>query len=269
MNMTRMARHGGTLGILLVGLLCSEAFPADPYVILNNNKRLVGTRIRVNANGDIVLTTARGPMTFPRKSVRMAVAGKPAEFDRAAHLVKSGAHGDAVPILEKIVRKYRGLEWDNRGRELLAQAYFAKGDYRAAAKTCEVLFREAPARPAGKELRATYWIALLRSKQISKLTPILNEAVAGGGRADAAAAQLIRGDIRIARNDVQNAVLDYMRTVLLFEDVKAVQPEALFKAAGCLEKLRDNRAKDLYRKLVDGYPDSDYAGEARKRLAGL
>ena len=57
--------------------------------------------------------------------------------------------------------------------------------------------------------------------------------------------------------------MDYLRVVLLYESEKDVQPEALFKTAEALKALRDPRAPEYSKKLVEQYPDSPYAQKAK------
>jgi TolA-binding protein len=107
---------------------------------------------------------------------------------------------------------------------------------------------------------------LLDAKQFEKLEKSLAETIAAGSRADAARAQIMRGDIRAAQNQLELALQDYLRTVVLFKNERASQPEALLKAAQTLEKLRDNRAADMYRKIVEEYSSSPQAATARAKL---
>ena len=104
------------------------------------------------------------------------------------------------------------------------------------------------------------------AQQFSTLKTELDTVIAGGNRDMAALAQLIRGDMYLAQGQKQDALYDYLRTVVLYEQVKEVQPEALFKAAQMLEELRDPRATDLRKKLVADFPASDYAKRVRTTL---
>jgi hypothetical protein len=45
-----------------------------------------------------------------------------------------------------------------------------------------------------------------------------------------------------------------------------VQPEALFKAAEILEEMRDPRADEMKKKLVQEYKDSEYAAKLSGKI---
>jgi hypothetical protein len=56
-----------------------------------------------------------------------------------------------------------------------------------------------------------------------------------------------------------DAAMDYLRSILMYADVVAAQPEALSKAAQLFDDMRDPRAEDLKKRLRANYPDSPYA----------
>jgi TolA-binding protein len=110
--------------------------------------------------------------------------------------------------------------------------------------------------------------ALLAAKQYPALIRELDAVAASGSRPDAALAQIMRGDIQVAQNNLDQAVLDFLRTAILFQDVKdpAIQGEAHLKAAQALEAMREPRAKDMYRRLVEKYPSAPQAAQAKAKL---
>ena len=63
------------------------------------------------------------------------------------------------------------------------------------------------------------------------------------------------------------ALIDgYLRTVVFFQGIKSVQPEALYKAAKCFEeKGQHSYAEKMRKELLSSYPQSE---EARQLRAG-
>ena len=249
--------------VLLLGcIVISEA----AYVVTKQGKRIEGTEIRAKATGEIILQTTQGQRNFSKGQYSRAVADNPPQFDRAKQLINERKFDAAVPILESIVKKYRFLEWDNQARVLLPQVYLGKGDFGAAVKAFEELFRVSPKSKEKEDLLWGYRDTLIKAGKVAQLEPVLDKVIQGGSRADAARAQIMRGDIRRSQGQLESAALDYLRTVILFEKEKSSQPEALFKAASALEELRDRRYKELYKRLANDYPNSPYASEARAKL---
>ena len=230
------------------------------HLILQNGKRVEGSSVRLTASGDYMIKTSAGDRTFPKAQVREAVADKPAEYDKAMALVKGKKFDEAAPALEAIARKYRGVGWDDQANKVLAQIYLDQNDGKkayGAAKAISEGFRSRP------DVRAVYWQALLASDNMTELEKDLDAAIADASdRGLAARAQTMRGDIKMKRNQTEKAVLDYLRTVILFESEKDAQPEALFKAAAALQQLRDGKADTLFAKLKKDYPESKYASQA-------
>ena len=260
-----------TTKLFLIGLaaaLAAGAAGAAPYVVLSNGQQVQGSAIRALANGDINLTMDMGMRTFPKGSYVKAVADKPAEYDQAAAAIKAQKFDAAVPLLEAIVAKYRYLGWDVEASKLLAQALLGKGDAEGAVKAYEQLFLVAPAEKQNADTAWGMRRAMLKAKQYPALIRQLDAVAAAGVRAEAARAQTMRGDIQLDQNNVELAALDYLRTAILFADVKdaAILGEATYKAAAALEQLRDPRAKDMYKKVATEFKTSPYAAQAAGKL---
>ena len=102
---------------------------------------------------------------------------------------------------------------------------------------------------------------LLENEQFATLEGELKGLIETGSRGAAASAQLMRGEIDRRKGDFRKALVGgYLRTVVLFADIKAVQPEALFKAAQCFEELGETpNAEKMRQKLLAEYPGSEYS----------
>lgn len=258
----RMTLTGG----LVLSILLVSGMPArSAYVITIQGQTVEGSDIRAKSDGEIILTTPQGTRTFYKGQYTRAVADKPADFDRAKQLIEAGKYDEATKILEDIILRYRYLEWDATAMSLLPQIYVRKGDFAGAVAAYDKLFSASPKSKEDADIQWTYRKTLLDGKMYDKLDPLLAAVIGSGSRTDAARAQIMRGDVRMAQNQLEPAALDYLRTVVLFETEREVQPEALFKAADALEKLRDARAKDLYKKIVETYPNSPFAAQARTK----
>ena len=70
-----------------------------------------------------------------------------------------------------------------------------------------------------------------------------------------------RGDVLLAQGDAKSALRDgYLRTILMFQDVKDIQPEALYKAMKAHQSIGEHPYAEKWRKrLLAGYPTSEYA----------
>jgi outer membrane protein assembly factor BamD (BamD/ComL family) len=184
---------------------------------------------------------------------------KPAEFDKAAQDFAAKRYDQAIPVLEDLATRYKRLQWDGRARELLANAYFAKSDFKKAAQVMGDLMENTPKHQITEEQYALYWKGLMGAQMTGVLKKSLNDAIDGDSKVLASLATVYRGDLNKAEGKREDAVLDYLRAVLLYEEALSVHPEALYKAAQLLDEMRDGRADELRKKLMSLYPNSSYA----------
>ncbi len=257
----------------LISIGCAAAVMAGaawaaPYVILPNGSRVAGSAIRALSNGDVNLTTDVGVRTFPKGSYMKAVADKPAEFDQAMAALNAKKYDDAIKLFNGIIASLRGLDWDVAAARELPKALLGKGDAEGAVQAYDRLFLLSPAEKQNSDVAWAHRRAMLQAKQYAGLIRQLDAVAAAGNRPDAARAQIMRGDIQLAQNNLEQAAMDYLRTAILFQDVTdpLIQGEAHFKAASALEQMREARAKDLYRKVVEQYGSSPYAAQAKGKM---
>jgi tetratricopeptide (TPR) repeat protein len=210
---------------------------------------------RVETSEGIILPMAA-------KEVESLEIDKPADMDKAEQLIKGGQVDSAIPLLEGIISGYTMLVWDNKAREALARAHVQKKDPKKAANVMEEMIKAVDPATVTREQRRLYWDILLAADRTSSLKKELDEAIATAPRETAALAQLMRGNMNRAGGQKEDALLDYLRTVILFKDVKDAQPEALFKAAEMMDELRDPRAGERRKELLQLYPDSEWAKKA-------
>ena len=266
----KSTRALASLALAIDGLLLAQAALAAPYVILKDGvTRREGTRIRADKDGTIILTTAQGNIPFPRGQYAKAVMDEPPEFKPAAAAVAAGKIDDKViSTLEKIVSDCRYLNWDVEAQKLLAEALLKKGDAAGADAAYKKLYTFDPELQKNTDISWAHRRAMLAVKQYATLQKSLDAVAAAGPRTEAARAQNMRGDISLAQNRLEEAAMDYLRTAILFADVKDAEilGEATFKAAQVLEQLRDSRAKEMYRKCAEEYRSSSYAAKARNKI---
>ncbi len=248
----------GGSALVLVGVLSASA----AYVELVDGSRRDGSAIRARSDGAIILTTPQGNVEFTRGQYTKAWADKPAEFDRARQLAAQKNYDEAIKFLDPIILNFRYLEWDNNARVVKAQVLSAKGDAAGAVAVYDQLFQASPEAKKDSTTLWAYYGAMVDAKQFDKLSPQLDALISTGSRADAARAQVVRGDIKLSQANVEGAVLDYLRSAILYENEQAVLPEALFKAAEGLDKLRDPRAKDLYRRVASEFGGTPWGQKA-------
>ncbi len=190
---------------------------------------------------------------------------RPPELDNAIKQVRSGNYARALPVLEKIMKEYTMLQHDVTAARYLAHSYLKTKNPRQAVKMCDRVVSSNPKAAQDEQFAGIYWQALLETDQLIKLDKALGVAIEGGSRQLGAVAQIRRGDIAKQKGNLDDALIDgYLRTVVFFQAIKSVQPEALYKAAQCFEeKGQHSRAEKWRKELLSSYPQSEQARRLR------
>lgn len=253
--------------VLAAGVAVRVGAQSQSYVILMDDRRIEAANILARPDGTIVLTTPSGQtMEFERARVKQVMTPRPPEMDQAGAAFQARRFDEAIRLLREVYAKHRFFHWGEQASRLIGRAYLEKGDTDDAVKAFEEHLQRYPRAEQDSDWLWLYLSALLKKGDAAKLEPRLNKIIAEGARRDAARAQIFRGDLRLAANQLEAAVLDYLRAVMFYASEKEQLPTAMFKAASTLERLRDPRAKEWYRRVAEEFPNSPEAAEARKKL---
>jgi len=233
-----------------------------PGVITKTSGQRISGMIRWQpASGVYMVTTKENvALKVGAGEVAKIQVKKPAELESIVHLVQAGRHKAAIPALEKIMTAYAMLEWDIPSGIWLAEAHLKSDSAKKSVQVCEALISAHPEMVLSGELTGVYWDALFESGRLAGLRRHLTDAIARGSRHVAALAQIKRGDIDRKEGNLKEALVDgYLRTIVLFKQVREVQPEALFKATKCFEELgQHSHAEKMRKRLLAEFPQDPY-----------
>lgn len=242
--------------------VAGEGLAANPHVILPDGRKIEGSEVRATREGQIILTTPEGRMTFDPGT--QVVIDEPPEYARGLQQLQQRQYEPAIETLRGVIQQYRFLGWDQRAQRLLGRAYYDAGQFRQAVTAYDELFAAQPALAQDEVLQAGYLRALAAAGDKEKLLPLLEQSIRSGPRQAAAVAQVLRADVRRESGDIEGALFDYLRTSDLFRDAADVMGEATFKAAESFERLGDGAwAAVYYRRVAALAPDSTYAARAK------
>ena len=264
--MKRKTFTAGALAALLVLAAADARAQASGYLVMDDS---VGIQVKgqISWLGGSRIYEIRDPnnpsisRSVSHDKVRDVVVRKPDQLDAAVRAVEEGRYtGSHIALLAKIVEQYEMLQHDLTAGAALARAYVETGK----ATQTEELYRKLKASrsvaslPGG--LVSAYWDALLKLGKNSILTREIDQMVQNGSRGAVAVAYILKGDIQKQDGKLEDALIDgYLRTVVLYRDIKEAQPEALYKAHLCFKELNQvTRAETMQKKLVDGFPKSTY-----------
>ena len=251
--------------ILSTGMVLAQV--EGTIVIQEGGRRLTGNiqwSVRDKAY-KIMVKGGNIELSIEPDKIESLLIPKPAALTAAEGLVKQGQAGQAIPVLKKIVTEYNKLTWDATATRLLADAYLLDGNAKEAIDVCEKIISASPEAAYSGDMAPAYWRALMMGDRVAKLDDMLTKAVKEGDRTTSAFALIARGDLILKSGDTNDnaakALRDgYLRVVTLYKGIKDAQPEALYKAAKCFEKLgQSSRADTMRTTLKSDYGASEWA----------
>ncbi|MEI6970886.1 MAG: hypothetical protein WCL44_05150 [bacterium] len=273
---TRNKNRGRWVALLLCAAFgCAVAVGASAESTITKSD---GTILKVKSarwvqgqNGFTIMLADGSSQMIPKAVIESIDMEKPQKLILAESQLRSQQYDAAIMALESVMAEYQRLGWDMIAAERVADVYTrVKKDPRKAVAALEKVLRDVPKADISAGTQLAYWNTLLAQGRGSDaiLKKELDESIALGQRDLVAAAYVARGGLNQANGQREAALLDYLRVVILFENVKNIQPEALYRASSVLDEMKDKggRGDILRRKLLELYPDSPYADEARKKM---
>ena len=266
-NTMKKHRHLITAIVILFAGVISASAAVKGVIYKTDGTKFSGTIQWFGATQEYSINRSDNiNLTIPAAEVARVIVAKPAKFDAAQKAVRGGSYAGAIHPLEQIVKNYERLgDWDIKAASLLATAYLGMNQYPQAKTMCEKIMRANPEVDKSGEFNSVYWAVLEKMKLEAKLTSVLTDAIRTGGREVAAVAQMKRADIEMSKGNVKKALVDgYLRTAILFKDIKGIQPEALLKSADCFQQIgRQSEAEKMRKRLLEYFPRSPEAKQVR------
>lgn len=261
MKTTEMLKRGlGIVLFLTFALAGLQAKAVGGKIQQTDGTWLVGEEIRFKkTSGEYIVTIKGTDIPVTKSRVKLVVIDKPAGYDQAVSALTAGAPDQAIQIAEQTYADcYMLSPWEARILNVLGSAYTRKGNKEKAASTYKKLLSAAPS-SITLDMQKKAWAAFIAVGDKETLRQSVEASIATGSRENAAAAYIARADMSKSQGNKQDAMLDYLRVVLLFEQVKTVQAEALYKITQCMEELRDPRSEEFRKKLMAEYPQDPWA----------
>jgi pentatricopeptide repeat protein len=263
---TRISAHralalvAGAAAVWLAGRAPARADAAGT-IIAKDNKQYPGN-IRWQGGMRAYAVEAKGmTMTLPLDRVRsIDVPASPA-LATAIRNVQEGRYTTAIPALKDLISQYEMLGPDVTAAGWLMNAYRKTNEAKKAVEIFEKMMRNNVWAPMSGDFVQQGAEAMLTSGQYDKLDVVLKDIIKRGSRVSAAWAQIKRGDILMKKGNFRDALEGgFLRTCMLYRDIRTAQPESLFKAAECFDQLGQGPyAERMRKKLLEDFPDSEYA----------
>lgn len=248
--MTTTLRKAALVGLLAFGALANAApAPAKAcYVIDARGQKHEGLELRlVSPGGDLELNVdGRARLPFKAGAYRAAMIPRPQEVAVLEKAFQDGQHEAVVKNAAGLFDKYKFLGWGGPIAHLEGQALLQTGKPQDALKAF-AKGRQFPGE-VGDDLTRGIVSALVDMKDTEQVQPMLNAMMASSRKQDAAFAFASRGRMLEHANKDKEAVLEYLKVLLFFEDssaVSGVREDARGRAVALLKKMNDGRWKQV------------------------
>lgn len=225
----------------------SEAQQKPCYVITKSGNRVSGVSLNADANGTLTLKldATGASTTFKRNQYTAAFVPRP---DAVKQLESAFEKGKADLVLKygpTILEKYKYLGWADVISYYYGMAVLKQNDSEKALK----IFRQGRSFPGrhGDLLDMGSVSALLALEKYDQAAPILERMLNEADGEQAAFAFNARGDIEASRGNERDAVLEYLKTLLVFEPgvAEEYRNEAKQRVVSLLKEMGDARYKDF------------------------
>lgn len=237
--------------LILAGLmllpLAAVAQKGDCFVYKTDGTRQKGEKIEVTSEqGDITLhVDSRLKLPFKRNEYRYVVTPRPRELDQLDQLMAQEKYQEVIKTMPALFAAYRFLGWGDYLIGVECEARLALKQVSEAKR----VFSQAQAY-AGANTDMLYraqLLLLIEDKQFDKADEILNRMITSKQDKDAAFAFNMRGQVQLARGQKKQAVLEYLKTILVFDAKKVPKEreEAKRQAVAIMKELKDPRVAKI------------------------
>lgn len=246
------ARPAAVALLVLIMLVAANWVGAEPqkdcYVIDKRGEKHEGTELKVTSGaGDLELNVdGRVRLPFKAGSYRFAFVPKPEDVSNLEKAFEGGRQDAVAKVAGSIFDKYKFLGWGDfiaylEGMSLIeldnpedALQAFAKG------RRYQAFHRD-------KLARGTV-LALLDMDQADKAKPMLAKMIASPETEDAVFAFNARARLLEKEGKRREAVLEYLKVLLFFEDgsdVSDLRDRARERAVALMKEMNDGRWKRI------------------------
>lgn len=223
-----------------------SAFAQNTYVVMSSGEKRPCSSVTADTNGDLEISTSgTTKLTIKRSQYNYVVTPKPSSVASLDRAFAAKEYKLIIANAPKIFDRYKYLGWGGYIAAIQADSMIATGDAAGALRVVNGATSTAVAGRYADNVTKAKIMALLALDRSDEATPDLEKLKESPKAEMAAFAFLADGRIfeKQGRND--DAILSYLKTILLFNDGVAdtEKQQARQRVAALLEAKGDPRAK--------------------------
>jgi tetratricopeptide (TPR) repeat protein len=243
------------LAVLLVGSSWAQSKRTPYYVVDRQGNMVYGSAIMADTTGKISIKLEGGASrSFAAGQYRSAHAPAPQSVKDAHGLMRQGNWDAALGKLDEAWRSHKYLGSAGSIARLRSTCFIKKGQAAEADKALNEGLRFEKDADAKTKLNAAKAEVQIAQDDLKGAEATLGRI--RGGLDDAETATFVfntRGMLLNKKGQKRDAVLQYLKTILLYPQAGHVRREALEQVVAILKELNDNRASQFANLLKQDY----------------
>lgn len=231
----------------LLAASCLFAQKQDSYIITAAGKQQKAISIQADAQGNLTVNVdGKLKASFKAGGYKFAVIPKPKEVADLEKLANEEKYEELITAAPAVFDAYKYLGWADTIAALQCEAYLATNKPQKANETYQLALKFP--RENNVKLQRIRLLDLVGKKQYDVVEQEARKLILSKDDSLAAFAFNIRGQIREAQGQKKEAVLEYLKTVLLFEGkgrLKRDRETARQRAIALMKELKDPRVTKI------------------------
>ncbi len=230
------------LGIFSSPIILHAQSRQDCYVIRADGSRLRGRALSADAKGNLTLEVDdKLKMPFGPGSYRYGFVPKPQEVAALEKLFAEKNYDEVIKNAPAVFDKYKYLGWCYVIAALQAESYLAQDKTNDARRVISAASR------LGGEYRERLSASIVKlyiaDKDFARADALLKRQLRDADDSSAAQAFCLLGEMAEAQDDKKQAVLEYLKVLMLFEEKKVGETRAIAKsrALRLMREMKDPR----------------------------
>ncbi len=219
----------------------------DVYVVLRNGAKIEGVALKAESDGTLKLQLKAGGQSqiFKPGTYRYGYVPKPKAVKQLEEAHEGGKHDAILKVAGQIFEHYKFLGWGGHIAYIEGMSHIANKDYTKAKNA----FERGRSYAAGHEdeLAKGMVLVMLGLDQFDQVQAVIEKLKKSGDDETAAFAFNVQGRILAKQGKKKEAVLEFLKTLLLFRPNSVVRErnEAREQAVALMKEMNDARWKSI------------------------
>ena len=270
---------GMTVLFVALALLAGRSSTQAQTIVLKTGQRVDTTGVRRSGDkvmGKIAVGGTAGEVGHDVSAIAKIEFLEPQGIKRAAEFLSQGDAEKALADINPIITFYESFRdipgaWWAPAAVIKVSALAALQRDVEAEPLATMIQKTATDPETARVANLRIASSLVKRQEYEKAAQIVDAAIKESTRPDVLAdAWITKGNVLMAQNQWDAALLAFLRVPVFYRDEKLYMPQALLGSARAYRRLEDKeRAKKTLDELIAGFPKSAEAATAKTELQKL